>query len=85
MKITLESKITVKEAYLVMYEFLDRYWNDHNKPDEIGDILSNLSLWECEDGSLAPMDGAVFPEFLNCTLKVISEEKTNEGYRDADI
>lgn len=80
-KITLETTITVKQAYLSMFEYLDRYWESYNRPNEVGMILSNLSLWDSVEGK-RPMDASIFPEWLNCVAKVLSE---GDGYDNADI
>jgi hypothetical protein len=76
--------VTVKQAYLAMFEYLDRYWNERQKPDEVGDILSALQLWDSSE-SKRPMDSSIFPEWLDCVRKVVPAENNNEGYRDADI
>jgi hypothetical protein len=68
-----------------MHTYLHTYWEDRDKPEVVGDILSQLSLWETESGGKEPMDGSVFPEWLRCANVVLTAEATAEGYRGADI
>ena len=82
--LTLQSKVTLKEAYLIMFDYLDKHWEETGKPDDLGALLGELSLWDSNDGK-KPMDGAVFPRWLKCAKIVLEQEQTNEGYRNADI
>lgn len=82
--IDFDTQISIRQAYLTMFEYLDRYWNERDKPEVVGDILSQLSLWDSEEGK-TPMDASVFPEWLDCAQKVINQENTADGYRNADI
>ena len=82
--LTFDSHITVKQAYLTMFEYLDRYWNERQKPDELAGILGSLQLWDSAEGK-KPMDSSIFPEWLDCVKRVVSDESSGEGYRKADI
>lgn len=82
--IDLETNVTVRQAYLIMFEYLDKYWTEYGKPEEIGMILSTLSLWDSEEGKV-PMDSSIFPTWLTCAKKIIEDEDTENGYRNADI
>lgn len=78
--LTLENKVTLKEAYLIMFDYLDKYWKRTGKPDDIGGLLGELSLCENE-----PMDPAAFHDWLDSSKIVLEQEQTPEGYRNADI
>jgi len=82
---SLDTKVTLREAYLVMFEYLKSYWKSTGKPGEIGSLLGELSLWDTESGGKEPMDGAVFSRWLECVQVVLDAEGTKEGYRGADI
>ncbi|WP_321516012.1 hypothetical protein [Marinifilum fragile] len=83
-KIDLETKISVRQAYLTMFEYLDNWWTENGKPNSVGDVLSELQLWESEDGK-KPMDAAILPEWIKCVTKVLNEEDSTDGYNNADI
>ena len=83
--ITMETEVTLRQAFLVMHAYLNLHYELRGKPDLLGAMLGDLSLWDTESGGKEPMDGAVFPDWLNCAEKVITAETTPEGYRDADI
>ena len=70
---------------MVMHLYLMRHWEAMGKPDAVGALLSDLSLWPTESGTKEPMDGAVFPEWLRCAKSVLDAEATPEGFRGADI
>lgn len=80
---TMNTKITLKEAYKIMFNFLDKEWESQgeSKTDQLGGILSNLSLWETESGNKEPIDASVFPKWLESAEIVLS----NEGYKNCDI
>ena len=80
----MESKVTLKEAYLIMFDYLDKHWEETGKPDDLGALLGELSLWDTKVGK-EPMDGAVFPQWLKCAKIVLEQEQTSGGYRNADI
>jgi len=75
-KITMDTKVSLKQAYQVMFEFLDKEWQlmGKSKTDQLGGILGNLSLWETESGNKEPMDGAVFPQWLESAETVLSND-----------
>ena len=82
-KVTMDTKVTLGRAYQVMYEFLDKEWQlrGKSKSDQLGEILSNLSLWETESGSKEPMDASVLPQWLSSAETVI----LTENYDGSDI
>jgi len=68
-----------------MFEFLHQYWLFKDKPDDIGCLLSEISLWQLEDGTKEPMDGAWLDLFWESVGKVIDEERNGSGYDNANI
>ncbi len=83
--ISFETRVTIKEAYLIMFEYLLKdYERGHEEGGEMGGMLSQLSLWDTEVGK-QPMDGAVFPDFLEAAANVLRAEKTADGYRLANV
>lgn len=79
-----EEKISIKQAYLIMFQFLETNWEGCWET-ELGQILGELSLWSTHDGQPIPMDGAVLPTFLEAAAKVLTDENSPEGFRGADI
>lgn len=82
-QISMSSKMNLRQAYLVMIDYLEAYYERNGKPDEIGSLLGQLSLWDSSEGK-APMDPAVFQDWLNSAKKVLSEEASG-GYHNADV
>lgn len=82
--LTLESSITLRQAYLIMFDFLDQHWIETGKPDDLGSLLGEMSLSHTAQGKL-PMDAAVFPRWIDCAKRVLEQEQTAEGYTNADI
>lgn len=80
----MESAVTLRQAYLVMFEFLELQWTRLGKPDELGGLLGSLALWDDSNGRGDPMDAAVFPEWLECAHRVLRDEQ-GRGYAGADI
>ncbi|CAN0627469.1 conserved protein of unknown function [Burkholderia multivorans] len=80
----MESAVTVRQAYLVMFEFLEREWERLDRPDLLGALLGNLALWGEPRGQGAPMDAAVFPEWIECAHRVLRDDELG-GYANADI
>ncbi len=80
----MESVVTLRQAYLVMFEFLEREWTRLDKPDALGALLSNLALWGERNGKGGPMDAAVFPEWLECATRVLGGDQLG-GYANADV
>ncbi|RAO75901.1 hypothetical protein [Dyella jiangningensis] len=84
-EISMETKVTLRQAFLIMHAYLSLHFELRGNPGEIGALLSDLSLWDTESGGKEPMDGAVFPDWLNCAKEVLSADATPEGFRGADI
>jgi hypothetical protein len=82
--LTLESKVTLKEAYLIMFDYLNKHWEQTGKTDDLGGLLGDLSLMGSKEDK-QPMDSAIFPQWLKCAKNVLEQEQTKEGYRNADI
>ncbi|HWX66384.1 MAG TPA: hypothetical protein VNZ27_08175 [Rhodanobacter sp.] len=83
--ISMETKVTLRQAFFVMHAYLSLHYEMRGKPDVLGGMLGDLSLWDTESGGKEPMDGVVFPDWLNCAEAVMIAEATPEGYRAADI
>lgn len=81
----MESTVTLRQAYLIMFEFLQREWLRLDKPDALGALLGNLALWDLPNGKGVPMDAAVFPDWLGCANDVLEQECRGSGYAGADI
>ncbi len=62
------NKLTEKQAYLAMIEFLDDYY-EQTQSDEIGELLGSLQL--LEDGK--PADPAMWEDWLK-SIENISVE-----------
>ncbi|WP_155123250.1 MULTISPECIES: hypothetical protein [Burkholderia cepacia complex] len=82
---SMESTVTLRQAYLVMFEFLHREWLRLDKPDALGALVGNLALWDGSNGNGTPMDAAVFLEWLECANSVLEHERRGPGYTGADI
>lgn len=72
--------LTVRQAYLVMFEFLRQHY-ERGPTDEIGGLLGSLSL--LPDGQ--PADAAVQSDFDKAVAAVIAAEASQNGYREADF
>ncbi|WP_368711750.1 hypothetical protein [Paraburkholderia caribensis] len=83
-KPSMEVVVTLRQAYLIMFEFLEREWTRLDRPDALGALLSNLALWGDPHGQGAPMDAAIFPEWLECAHRVLGDDEL-DGYANADI
>lgn len=81
--ISLDSIVSLKQAYLIMFDYLEAHYERTGKPDEIGALLGKLALWDGPNGK-EPMDGAVFPDWLESATKVLKQEASG-GYEDANI
>jgi hypothetical protein len=68
-----------------MHAYLEQHWESVGRPDAIGALLGEISLWETESGGKGPMDGAVFPAWLRCADLVLRAEATSEGLCGADV
>jgi hypothetical protein len=82
---SMESTVTLRQAYMVMFEFLRREWRRRDKPDALGALLGNLALWDDSNGNGTPIDAAVFPAWLECANNVLEHERGAPGYAGADI
>jgi hypothetical protein len=82
-QISMDTKVTLKQAYMVMFDFLEGFYERNGKPEEIGGLLGQLALWDSSNGK-EPMDGAVFPDWLKSASKVLTEEESG-GYHNIDI
>jgi len=83
--VSMETSVSLRQAFLIMHAYVHQYWEFVGKPEAVGDLLSETSLWKTSSGSKEPMDGSIFPEWLRCAQIVLSDEETSEGYRGADI
>lgn len=82
---SLGTAVTLRQALLIMHAHLEMHWQLTGKPDEIGALLSQLSLWQTESGGKEPMDAAVFPDRLACADVVLIAQSSAVGYQGADI
>jgi hypothetical protein len=82
-QLTMDSQVSLKHAYLIMFDYLEGFYERNGKPDELGNLLGQLALWDSADGK-EPMDAAVFPDWLDSAQRVISNESEG-GYFDANI
>jgi hypothetical protein len=83
-KPSMEAVVTLRQAYLIMFEFVEREWKRLDRPEVLGALLSNLALWGDPHGQGAPMDAAVLPEWLECAQRVLRDDELG-GYANADI
>ena len=83
--ISLETKVSLRQAFLVMHAYVSLHHDLNGKPDAIRRLLNDLSLWDTESGPKEPWDGAVFPDWLSCAEFVLEGEATPRGYREADV
>ena len=80
MSVTPEARLTSRQAYLAMFEFLRRH--DERVPTaEIGGLLGGLSLL-ADQGTADP---AMWPDWEEALAAVLAGERTHEGYREADL
>ena len=82
-QLTFNSKLSLRQAYLVMFDYLEKYYERNGKPDEIAVLLGQLSLWDSAEGKV-PIDGAVLHDWLESAKKVLDAEGTG-GYNKANI
>jgi hypothetical protein len=81
----METSVSLRQAFLVMFAYIKQHWESVGKPDAIGALLGELSLWDTVSGGKEPMDAAVFTEWLRCAQLVLAAEATPEGFQGADI
>ena len=73
------TQLSVRTAYLAMFEFLSRYW-DRGHAEEIGALLGALSL--LPDGHSA--DAALYQDFEESVKEVLRGEAAG-GYLPANL
>jgi hypothetical protein len=66
----MKEKLTLLEAYKAMYAYLQNYYVQMDKPDEIGALLGDLRL--LHDGN--PVDRAAWTDWLDAVKKACPEE-----------
>jgi hypothetical protein len=81
----METPVSLRQAFLVMHAYLEQHWESVGKPEALGVLLGQISLWDTESGGKEPMDGAVFPDWLRCAHLVLHAEAGSDGYRSADV
>lgn len=79
------TQLNAMQAYKAMFVYLDTWWEKHGKPDDVGDVLSPMALWETVSGPMEPMDGSILPEWIRCVNLVLEEEKNKSCFSGADI
>jgi hypothetical protein len=67
---TMKEKLDVLEAYKCMFEFLREYYYRKGKPDELGDVLSDIQLLE----SNIPADPAMWEDWIEAVEKVLATD-----------
>ena len=82
-QLSMESKLSLRQAYLVMFDYLEGFYERNEKPDEIGILLGQLSLWDSAEGKV-PIDGAVFPDWL-ISAKQVFDAEASDGYNKINI
>ena len=70
----MKENLTLLEAYKAMYVFLDNYYFQMNKPDEIGALLGDLRI--LPDGT--PVDPAAWTDWLEAVQKISDAEEHQE-------
>jgi hypothetical protein len=84
-EVSMDTSVTLGQAFMIMHTYLEQHWESVGRPDAIGALLGEISLWDTESGGKEPMDGAVFPAWLQCAGRVLKAEETPEGFRGADV
>lgn len=69
---TLDTKVTLPEAYLIMFDFLEDHWKRTGKPGAIGGLLGGLSLLNDKQ----PSDPASYQCWLRSAKTVLKSEQT---------
>ena len=68
-------KLTVLQAYKAMFEFIKDYYYQIGKPDQIGNLLSDMQLIKGEFSA----DPAAWNDWLEAVKKVQQEENDRPG------
>lgn len=63
-KPSIDSTVMLRQAYLVMFEYLEREQERLDGPEAPGAFLSNLALSGERNGQGSPIDAAVFPAWV---------------------
>ena len=79
-----EQNIKLRDAYLVMFEFLSRNW-EGCWSTELGSVMGELGLLTKEEGSKWSADAAVLPTFLEAYRSVVAAQASEQGYIGADL
>ncbi|AJP58103.1 hypothetical protein UC34_16265 [Pandoraea vervacti] len=82
---SMETPVTLRQAYLIMFDFLESEWEKSGHPDELGALLGSLSLWNEPNGQGVPMDAAIFPQWIDCARRVLQRDQSSVGYTNADV
>jgi hypothetical protein len=75
-----ETRLSSRQAYLAMFEFLRRHY-ERGPTDEIGGLLGGLSL--LADGGTA--DPASWTDWKEAVEAILAAEGSEEGYRESDF
>jgi hypothetical protein len=75
-QITFDTRVTLKQAYLIMYDYLEGYYTPNGEPYELGGLLGQLAL---SKGDHEPMDPAAFGDWLQSAIRVLENEGSG-GY-----
>ena len=84
----MESHITAKQAYKAMFVFVKKYYYRKGKPDEIGNLLSDLQLLsyhyddpqrESNGDRLNTADPASWDDWIEAVGTVLKEENESNG------
>lgn len=65
--------LTLLQAYKCMFHFLENYYVQMDKPDQLGSLLGELQLLHDEK----PADPAAWDDWLVAVQKVLETEKPN--------
>jgi hypothetical protein len=66
--------ITLLQAYKSMFQFLENYYFQMDKPDQLGSLLGELQLL----GDERPADPAAWDDWLEAVQKVLEAESPNQ-------
>jgi hypothetical protein len=66
---------------MIMYDFLEGYYERNGEPDEIGGLLGQLMLLK---GDNMPADPAAFSDWLESTSRVLNDISSG-GYKKVNF